>query len=144
MAGFAFEHVVFGWLGDPETAETIGSGRWAGTAPKSFRGQLLRMTPHARLGIENEIAYGYFGLDAGYALRVADLSCPAACRTHRAADHGLGFGLSLGALVTPSMKYGVVVGGEVGLDWAWFPRGHPALATWTQGMSARAIVGWRF
>ena len=143
MVGFGVDHVVSGWLGEGET--TPREGRWAGTRPRTYRGQLVRVTPHARLGVENDFAFGYLGMSTGYALRSAALACVTGpCRAPRVTDHGLNLGASLGALVYPSVRFGVVIGGEVGLDWAWFPSGHPSLAAWSQGMNARLIAGWRF
>lgn len=143
MVGGGVDHVVSGWLGDSETIPR--EGHWEGTVPRTFRGQLVRVTPQARLGVENDFAFGYFGLSPGYALRTAALVCASGpCRSLRATDHGLNLGVSLGALVYPSMRFGIIVGGEAGLDWAWFPRGHPGLAAWSQGMNARLIAGWRF
>jgi len=97
------------------------------------------------LGVENDFAFGYFGLSTGYALRTAALVCERGpCASLRATDHGLNLGVSIGALVYPSTRFGVIVGGQAGLDWAWFPSGHPGLAVWSQGMNARLIAGWRF
>ncbi len=145
MIGFGFDHVVNGWLGSPAAPDHPRDGPFRGTLPTSFRGQLFRMTPVVRVGIENDFAYGYFGASPGYTLRVAKLTCVAGpCSAKRAVDHALNLGLSLGAMLYPLPDYGLIVGGEVALDWAWFPRGHPSLAAWSQGMSARLIAGWRF
>lgn len=144
MVGFGFDHVVHGWLGDPEEGEVAATGVYAGTEP-AYRGQLFRMTPMARFGLENDVAYGYFGTSPGYAIRTATLRCERGpCRAARATEHGLTLGVSLGAMFHPSTKVGLVLGGEVGLDWSWFPAGHPSLAPWNQAMSARFIAGWSF
>lgn len=143
MFGLGLDHVVNGWLGDPEGAQTPTQGRYQGTTPSRYRGQLFRVTTTARFGIENDLAFGYAGVAPGYALRHARLSCAGACTSTRAVDHGLNLGILLGAMLTPT-KLGLIVGAEVGLDWAWFPKGHPLLAAWNQGMSARVIGGWRF
>ncbi len=145
MLGFGFDHVVYGWLGDPEKGEAADAGVYAGTEPASYRGQLFRMTPMARVGLENDVAFGYFGASPGYAIRTAKLTCVTGrCGTDRTIEHGITLGLSLGALFHPSQKVGLVLGGEVGLDWSWFPARHVALASWNQAMSARFIVGWSF
>jgi hypothetical protein len=145
MFGVGFDHIVSGWAGDPEKGEPAEGGRFAGTVPATYRGQFFRISPLVRLGLENEVAFGYFGMAPGYVLRVADLSCARGpCGTRRAVDHGLNLGISLGAMFQPSMKFGLMLGGEVGLDWGWFPQGQPSLAQWSQGMSARIIAGWRF
>jgi hypothetical protein len=144
MVGFGFEHVVHGWLGDPEKGEVAETGVYEGTEP-AYRGQLFRMTPMARFGLENDVAFGYFGASPGYAIRTATLHCARGpCRAERTVEHGLTLGASLGAMFHPSRKVGLVLGGEVGLDWSWFPNGHPGLAPWNQAMSARFIVGWSF
>lgn len=143
--GIGFDHIVSGWLGDPEKGEPADGGVYLGTVPRTYRGHLFRVGAPIRFGIENEVAYGYVGAIPGYAARVANLVCERPpCRTSRAADHGIQLGLSLGALVRPSDKIGLLAGGEVGLDWNWFPRGQPSLAKWNQGMNARLIVGWQF
>ncbi|MBL4685584.1 MAG: hypothetical protein JKY37_13400 [Nannocystaceae bacterium] len=145
MVGLGLDHVVNGWLGDPAGVRTPRDGRWVGTQPRHYRGQLLRATPTVRIGVENDFAFGYFGASPGYAIRTASLLCvEAPCRRTRAVDHGITFGVSLGAIISPSPSSGVVIGAEVGLDWAWFPKGHPGLARWNQAMSARLIAGWRF
>jgi hypothetical protein len=141
MLGLEYAHLVNGWLGDPETDE-IGAD---GTVPTSFRGQLFRISPLIRLGLEKDWAYGYFGLAPGYALRIADLRCARApCTGGQAIDHGLNLALSLGALAAPFDGVGFMFGAEVGLDWAFFPAGHALLATWNQGMSARAVIAYGF
>ena len=143
MLGLGGDHVVHGWLGDPARPEPARSGAESGTVPDGYRGQLVRITPIVRLGLENDFAYGYVGFAPGYALRVAPLSCAQPpCRRTRAVDSGLNLGVALGAMVTPT-RYGLVLGAEVGLDWSWFHDGHPGLAVWGQGMSARLIAGWR-
>lgn len=145
MVGLGFDHVVYGWLGDPEKGGAAESGSLAGTEPASYRGQLFRLTPSVRLGLENEVAFGYFGASPGYAIRTATLTCVRGpCRAARTLEHGTTLGLSLGALFHPSQKVGFVMGAEVGLDWSWFPVRHPALAAWNQAMSARLIAGWSF
>jgi len=145
MLGFGFDHVVYGWLGDPEKGAAPSSGAFAGTVPTSYRGQLYRMTPTARLGLENEVAYGYVGASPGYAIRTASLTCVRGpCRSTHTIEHGATLGLSLGALFHPSERVGFLLGGEVGLDWSWFPVRHPSLAAWNQAMSARLIAGWSF
>lgn len=142
--GFGFDHVVNSWLGDV-IDDFPRNGTYAGTQPASFRGQFFRMTPTVRIGAQNELAFGYFGVNTGYALRIADLVCVRApCRRDRAVNHGLSMGLSMGALLAPSDRIGLLVGAEVGLDWAWFPGSHPGLARWNHAMSARAVAGWRF
>ena len=143
--GIGFDHIVSGWLGDPERGEPADGGIYIGTVPRSYRGHLFRVGLPLRFGIENEVAYGYVGAIPGYAFRVAELDCGRApCRAIRAVDHGLQLGLSLGALAKPLESVGLLLGGEVGLDWNWFPKGQPSLATWNQGMNARVLVGWRF
>ncbi len=143
--GIGFDHIVSGWLGDPERGEPADGGVYQGTVPRSYRGQLFRVGAPIRFGIENEVAYGYVGVIPGYAFRLAELVCERApCAATRAVDHGLQLGLSLGALAQPSDRIGLLLGGEVGLDWNWFPRGQPSLAKWNQGMNARLLVGWRF
>ncbi len=145
MLGFGFDHVVYGWLGDPQKLTVARTGPLAGTRPTSFRGQLYRLTPLARLGLENDVAYGYVGASPGYAIRTAALSCVnGPCTAARTIEHGMTLGLSLGAMFSPSQKVGFVMGGEVGLDWSWFPSGHAALAPWNHAMSARLIAGWKF
>ncbi len=145
MLGVGFEHVVYGWLGDPNQARPAAGGAFAGTRPTSFRGQLYRMSPVVRLGIENDVAFGYVGGAPGYAIRTAQLQCVLApCMRGRLVEHGLSMGVALGALFSPSKKVGFVMGGELGLDWSWFPRAHPGLASWNQAMSARLIAGWAF
>ncbi len=144
MVGFGFDHVVHGWLGDPEKGDVADAGVYSGTEP-AYRGQLFRMTPMMRLGLENDVAFGYFGASPGYAIRTTTLDCVRGpCRVERTVEHGLTLGASLGALFHPSQEVGLVLGGEVGLDWSWFPSGHPALASWNQAMSARFIAGWSF
>lgn len=141
MLGLGFDHVVYGWLGDPADAAVASDG----TRPRTSRGQLYRVSPVVRLGLENDVAFGYVGGAPGYALRTATLQCvDAPCSTSRATEHGLTMGLALGATFHPSKKVGFVMGGELGLDWSWFPRRHPGLAAWNQAMSARLIVGWSF
>lgn len=145
MLGFGFDHVLYGWLGDPEKATVATRGVSAGTRPRSSRGQLYRMSPVVRLGIENDVAFGYLGGAPGYAIRTATLQCVnAPCASGRVVEHGLTMGLALGAMFSPSKKAGFVMGGELGLDWSWFPRRHPGLARGNQAMSARLIAGWAF
>lgn len=145
MLGFGFDHVVYGWLGDPDEGAVATGGVSAGSRPQSFRGQLYRMSPVVRLGLENDVAFGYVGGAPGYAIRTATLTCVnAPCAGGRAVEHGLTMGLALGAMFSPSKKVGFVMGGELGLDWSWFPRGHPGFAAWNQAMSARLIAGWSF
>lgn len=145
LLGLGFEHVVHGWLGDPDEGVVAATGPNAGTEPASFRGQLFRMTPTARLGVENDVAFGYLGASPGYAIRTATLRCVRRpCGAAQTTEHGMTLGVSLGAMFHPSRELGLVLGGEVGLDWAFFPSRHPALPTWNQAMSARFIVGWSF
>lgn len=145
MLGLGFDHVIYGWLGDPQEATIPTRGASAGTRPQSFRGQLYRMSPVVRLGLENDVAFGYVGGAPGYAIRTAALACAnGPCRRSSAVEHGLTMGLALGAMFSPSEESGFVMGGELGLDWSWFPRGHPGFAAWNQAMSARLIAGWAF
>ncbi|MGH1347423.1 MAG: hypothetical protein ACRBN8_38040 [Nannocystales bacterium] len=145
MLGFGFDHVVHGWLGDPEDASVATGGIAAGTRPRNSRGQLYRLSPVVRLGLENDVAFGYVGGAPGYAIRTATLRCVRApCEVGRVLEHGLTMGLALGAMFSPSEKAGLVMGGEVGLDWSWFPSGHVGLSPWNQAMSARLVAGWAF
>lgn len=145
MFGFGFDHVVYGWLGDPDQATVATRGASAGTRPRSSRGQLYRMSPVVRLGLENDVAFGYVGGAPGYAIRTANLQCVnAPCESRGLIEHGLTMGLALGAMFSASKKFGFVMGGEAGLDWSWFPRRHPGLPPWNQAMSVRLIAGWAF
>ena len=135
MLGIEYSHLVNGWLGDPETTQTSDDG----TVPATYRGQLFRISPLIRLGLEKDWAFGYFGLAPGYALRVAELRAGG-----QAIDHGLNLAFALGALAAPFEGVGFMFGIDVGLDWAFFPTGHELLATWNQGMSARLTVAYGF
>ncbi|MBV1858653.1 MAG: hypothetical protein KUG77_09605 [Nannocystaceae bacterium] len=140
-----YKRQVYGWLGDPEGGTVAARGVSEGTRPRSFRGQLYRMSPVLRLGLENDVAFGYVGGAPGYAIRTATLQCVnAPCGRGRAVEHGLTMGLAFGAMFSASKTTGFVMGGELGLDWSWFPRHHRGLAPWNQAMSARLVMGWAF
>lgn len=145
MLGIFGEHVVEGWAGDPAETDILPDpvleGRYANTVPLDYRAQFLRVGAQARLGAENSFAFGYIRLSPGYVARIAPLRCSVgSCESTRAVDHGLNLGIGFGAIFKPWRKLGVGV--DLSLDSAYFPRGHPGLAEWNNGVSATAVLGW--
>jgi hypothetical protein len=141
--GLAVENAVVAWAGDGEAVGSVRTGPYTGTTPRDFQGHFVRLTPQLRLGARNHQALGYFAVTPGYALRSVKLMCVATeCLHGRAIDHGFTLGAAIGAVAW--VGNAMAIGGEVGLDSALFPNGHPQLEAWNQGVSAKLLVGWTF
>lgn len=133
-----------GYLFAPGRNFKIAAGgaieHWLYNFSAGHRGVLFRIMPSARIGGGNEVIWGYGKAGAGPAFSHVNYNVPVRGFDDR--DTDVGFAFETGGGVQAMVWRGLMLGGEVDYDLAFFGNDGPNYRT--GAISLSFILGWYF